>query len=685
MRLRVGVDIGGTFTDFVAVADDARLTVVKEPSTHGAPMTALERGLHRLAEAVGSDGVSGLLARTELVVQGTTVALNAMLEGTGMPTGLLVTGGFRDSLEIRLGHKDKRYDFRSPPPSVLVPRALRREVTERVDKRGAIRVPLDEEQVRRHVRDFKNAGVTSIAVSYLWSFLNPNHEQRTGEIIGEEHPDAFISMSSRVWPQIREYDRTSTTVLNAYVGPLVSDYVEAVERLLRGHGFTGQVRYVHSSGGLASGEILRERPVIALNSGPAAGPAAGMHLGAQLEHSDVLVLDMGGTSFDVTLVKDGAGVTVKNADFHGHRVAMPMIDLHTIGAGGGSIAAVDATGILHVGPRSAGAFPGPACYGRGGMAATVTDASVVLGYLGAIRADEGDIEIDAEAAREAIRRCVAEPLSISVEEAAAGVHEVANHQMADAISVVSIERGHDPRELSAVVGGGAGPIHALALADRLAIPSVVVPRFAGALCAFGAAVAPIRADLGLSYLRRWEDIDVAELGPAIRELARRVASDLRRAGVAQGSERVRCTFGVRYVGQIHELHVPGDGEQLSVAGLAEVARRFHEQHARVYGYSDPGAPIELIDVDVVGVGSEASAIPARRAGAPSSGPRAGARTIWLDGPCTVPVHRGAGLADGFAADGPCLVEETTTTIVVHRDWRIELDGDVYRLSPRERR
>jgi N-methylhydantoinase A len=680
MSLRVGVDIGGTFTDFAAVGDDGRLTVVKEPSTHHAPMTALERGLRRLAGAVGADDVPSLLVRTDLVVQGTTVALNALLEGTGMPTGLLVTRGFRDSLEIRLGHKDRRYDFRSPPPSVLVPRALRREVTERVDKRGQIRVALDEDEVRRHVRDFKAAGVTSIAISYLWSFLNPSHEERTREIIREEDPEAFVSLSSRVWPQIREYDRTSTTVLNAYVGPLVCDYVEAVERLLREHGYSGPVRYVHSTGGLASGDILRERPVIALNSGPAAGPAAGTHLGGQLERSDVLVMDMGGTSFDVTLVKDGVGVTVKNADFHGHRVAMPMIDLHTIGAGGGSIAWVDDSGILNVGPRSAGAFPGPAAYGRGGTAATVTDASVVLGYLGDIRADEGDIAIDREAAREAIRRHVAEPLRISVEEAAAGVHEVANHQMADAISVVSIERGEDPRDLAAVVGGGAGPIHAVALADKLDIPTVMVPRFAGTLCAFGAAVAPIRVDLGLSYLRRWEAIDAAELGIAVSGLMRRVRAELGRAGVPEGHEDVRCGFGVRYVGQIHEIHVAGDGAQVSRAALDGIAERFHEQHARMYGYADRGAPIELIDVDVVGVGTEAAVTQSPEPRVTGNGGHESRRTIWLDGPRDVPVYRGAALADGFTATGPCLVEETTTTIVIHPAWQLELQGDVYRLS-----
>lgn len=678
--LRIGIDIGGTFTDFAAVGGDGELTVVKEPSTHASPATALGAGLERLAGALGLDGPRPLLDRTELVVQGTTVALNAVLERAGVPTGLLATEGFRDSLEIRLGHKDRRYDFRAAPPEPIVPRSLRRPVPERVDRHGRIVRALDEEAVRRHVRDLRDRGVQSIAVVLLWSFLHPAHERRIREIVLEEHPDAFVSLSSDVWPHIREYDRTSTTVLNAYIGPLVAGYVEAVEALLRSHGFSGAVRYVHSSGGLATGEALRRRPIIALNSGPAAGPAAAEQLGRRLRRRDLLLMDMGGTSFDVTLVHQGAATTVKSSDFHGHRVGIPMIDLHTIGAGGGSIASVDATGLLRVGPRSAGAWPGPACYGRGGTAATVTDASVVLGYLGEIRASQGDIAIDRDAAARAIDTHVARPLGLSVDEAAAGVHQVANEQMAAAIGVVSVERGHDPRTLAGVVGGGAGALHATALAERLGVPVLSVPRFAGALCAFGAAVAPVRIDRGFSVLRRWDEVDAAELRERLGPVERAAVSELVAAGVAAEHARVERRFGVRYVGQVHELATPAPAGPLDDAALDAVARSFHARHQAQYGYADSGAPIELIDIDITVAGGGRQALREGEDPVAASEPSAMTRTAWFDGMRDVPVHRGPALGSGFRAEGPCLIEEDTTTIVVRPGWTVTLDADVYVLE-----
>lgn len=678
--LRIGIDIGGTFTDFAAVDGDGRLTVVKEPSTHASPATALTGGLERLATALRFDGARGLLERTELVVQGTTVALNALLERRGVTTALLATEGFRDSLEIRLGHKERRYDFRSAPPEPLVPRALRREIPERVDKHGNVVRELDEEAVRRHVRELRESGVRSIAVVFLWSFLEPAHERRVREIVREEHPDAFVSLSSEVWPHIREYDRTSTTVLNAYVGPLVAAYVDAVEALLRDHGFAGAVRYVHSSGGLATGDALRRRPVIALNSGPAAGPAAAEQLGRRLARRDLLLMDMGGTSFDVTLVHEGAAMTVKSSDFHGHRVGTPMIDLHTIGAGGGSIAAVDGTGLLRVGPRSAGAWPGPACYGRGGTDATVTDANVVLGYLGDIRAGEGDIAIDPDAAATAIEAHVARPLGLTVQEAAAGIHQLANEQMAAAIGVVSVERGHDPRQLAGIVGGGAGALHAAALAETLGLPVLVVPRFAGALCAFGAAVAPLRIDDGFSVLRRWEELDADELDVRLRPLEQRGLDELTAAGADVADATVDRRFGVRYVGQVHEVSTPAPNGPLDGAALDAIARGFHERHKALYGYADAAAAIELIDVDVSVIGRAREGLRRPDAAPPATFAAAATRIAWFDGMREVPAYRGAELASGFRADGPCLVDEATTTIVVRPGWTVSLDADVYLLE-----
>jgi N-methylhydantoinase A len=376
---RIAVDIGGTFTDLVAAAGDGSIFEAKVPSRRHHPDAALKEGLGELAAATGAGGVADLLRQTSIVIQGTTVAINAVLQRSGAKTGLLTTDGFRDTLEIRLGYKDERYRFDYQAPEPLVPRALRLTARERIDKEGRVHTPLSDADVLAAAERFAAAGVDSIAVSFLWSFLDRRHEDRAAELLRERLPDVFITTSADVLPRIREYNRTSTTVLNAYVGPIVARHVANTQDALRDLGFAGRIRYVQSNGGLAEAAEVSRRPVLLLVSGPAAGPAAGLQF-ASLAGRDFITIDVGGTSFDTCLVRDGLPDMRSISDLDGYRVGTPLIDVHAIGSGGGSLAELD-EGLLRVGPRSAEAVPGPACYQRGGLRATVTDANVTSGLL----------------------------------------------------------------------------------------------------------------------------------------------------------------------------------------------------------------------------------------------------------------------------------------------------------------
>src|SRR6266511_4035026 len=376
---RIAIDIGGTFTDLIAAADDGRVHEAKVPSDRAHPEAALAAGLGELASTIGYGDTRSLLLDTRIIIQGTTVAINAVLQGKGVRTGLLCTRGFRDALEIRLGYKEERYVFPYAPPPVLVPRPARLPVTERVDADGQVLIPLDESDVERAAAKLRDQGVEAVAICFLWSFLYPEHERRAEAVLRERLPGVFVTTSADVLPRIREYNRTSTTVLNAYVGPIVERYVTGTEGILRDLGFQGRIRYVQSNGGLAEAREVTRRPVLLLVSGPAAAPAAGLQF-ASLAGRDFITIGMGGTSFDTCLVRDGLPDMRASTDLNRYRVATPLIDVHTIGAGGGSIASVD-EGLVRVGPESAEAVPGPACYMRGGTRATVTDANVVAGLL----------------------------------------------------------------------------------------------------------------------------------------------------------------------------------------------------------------------------------------------------------------------------------------------------------------
>jgi len=678
MPYRLGVDTGGTFTDFILAAPGEGIRLYKTPSTPGNPSAAVQEGLRQICADLGCS-LTSFLDACDLVILGTTVGVNALIENKGAKTGLFCTKGHEDSLEIRLGHKEDghRYDADFPQAVMLVPRALRFPVAERVLSTGEVRTPLHEDDIRRGLRLFKDEGVESIAVSFVWSFLHPDHERRAAEIIAAEFPTAYVTLSVDVLPQIREYTRTSTTVINAYIGPIIKRYVERMEGLLRGLGYRHQIRYMQSNGGLTSGRFLMDKGIYALNSGPAAGPNAGLFFGEALGSRDIITVDMGGTSFDISLSKEGKTNTAKDFDFIRYRIGIPMLQVETLGAGGGSIAFVNAMGLLQVGPESAGAQPGPAAYGRGGKRPTVTDALVVLGYLNPQSLLGGRLRVDAEAARRAIVEGVAAPLKLSIEQAALGVFQLVNANMVSGIRRVSIEKGYDPRDFVLVVGGGAGPAHAGMLASELGIRRILIPKVASALCAFGEVISDMKHNYLSSYTSRLDRVDYARLNRLFSEMEERGRRDLAASGIQTAQIVTQRTIEMRYVDQIHECGVEIPTSALTPRHTAQIAEAFHRRHEELFTYSERDNVVEIINLEatVLGrVGRPQMPVLARGQSDPKHA-RCGDRQAFFAetaGFVTVPVFAGANLLMGNVVHGPAIIEEETTTIIVFPGWKAEL-------------
>lgn len=675
MPYRIGVDVGGTFTDFVLVDESGQVTEAKAPSNPTDPSEAILRGLQELADSRRKT-LPELLAECSLIIHGTTVALNTLIQLKGAKTGLICTDGFRDTLEIRLGYRDVRYDFRYPPPPILVPRYLRLPVRERIDKNGCVAIPLREADVHKAIDTFRENGVESVAVCLLWSFSNPEHERQIGEIVRREMPSAYVSLSVDVAPQIREYDRTSTTVLNAYVGPQLASYVQRTEDFLRELGFRGEIRYVQSNGGLAAGGVIRLRAVLALNSGPAAAPAAAVFFGRRLGDDNLITVDMGGTSFDACLIDHGEPDVKGSTDVHRYRLAAPMVNINTIGAGGGSIAWLD-HGILRIGPQSAEALPGPACYMRGGTEPTVTDADVVLGYLNPRALLGGRFKIDASLAHSAVEDVIARPLGMSVPEAALGIFEIVNRTMANAISEISLERGYDPRDFTLVAAGGQGPLHAAELARELAIPTVIIPRFASTFCAFGALAADLRHDYKRSFTCRLVNLDTAALERTFQEMEQVGHAELDLEGSDLSQVSVVRRLEMRYAGQIYEVAVDVSSLELNTEAVPQIQELLHRQHEKEYTYRLEHGVGEIINAAVTVVGRLAAIqLPTAERRESDSGQALREQRQMLirgeDEYRSVPVYDGTKLLPGDVLSGPAVVEEPHTTILVLPGFDLEL-------------
>lgn len=665
---RVGIDIGGTFTDGVVITSSGEMRIFKSPSTPADSSVGLFACLQKAADS-WSLPLGAFLDRVELLVHGTTVATNTMLQYNGARTGLMTTKGFRDALEMRRAHKEDIWDLSLAPPPPIIPRYLRLGVTGRINYAGEIITPLDEDETRQVVRALKAEGVRAIAVCTLFSFLNPVHEQRIRDLIREEFPDCYVSISSDILPQIREYERTSTTAVNAYVGPVLGRYLRNLQTKLAAAGLRREVLVTQSNGGIMTASYGVDHGAATLLSGPSAGAVGGRFFAGEMGQPNLIVMDMGGTSYDVTLVKDGAYAMTTEGEIARYRVALPMIDIHTIGAGGGSIARLDTGNMLKVGPSSAGADPGPACYGRGGLLPTTTDANVVLGYINTAFYLGGEFRIDGQAACDAVRREVAGPLGMSVEDAAYGIYRLVNTNMADATKVVSVERGHDPRDFALVAAGGAGALHGARIAEIVGIPRVIVPKTASVFCAMGMLESDLKHDYVRTMWVPFAALDTAKLNAIWVDMEAQARATLEAEGVSPDRVLLERGMDLRYLGQHHEVTVAAPTGRITATGLAEIAARFHAAHERLFLYSEPESPLESINVRLTGTG----VIPKTPlASWPAGGEDASAaikerrRAYFGDagGWINTPVYDGARLQAGDRFAGPAIVEEVTTTIVL---------------------
>jgi N-methylhydantoinase A len=679
MKLRMGVDTGGTFTDGVVIDEKGTIHNFKELSTPKDPSIGLYNVIGRAAEYFGKD-VRGFLGDLDFFAHGTTVATNTLLTGTGAATGLILTKGFRDTLEMRRAHKENIWDLYLPVAAPLVPRRLRIGVRERIDCTGAVVQPLVEQDVRDACALFRREGVKAVAVCTLFSFLNDAHERAIRDIVRAEMPDAFISISSEVLSQIREYERMSTTVANAYVGPKLTVYLSTLESKLKRDGLSRAFYVVASNSGVMTAETAIRHASATLLSGPAAGAVGGIFFAELMGRGNLITMDMGGTSFDVTLVSDGRVSLSTEGSVAGYRIAKPMCDIHTIGAGGGSIAWLDAGGMLKVGPASAGSDPGPVCYDLGGEKPTVTDANLLLGYLDKDFFLGGEMKVNEPKAREAMRKIVAEPLGMDEVEAAAGVFRIINQNMADATKVVSVQRGHDPREFALVSAGGACSMHACKIAEEVGSTTVIVPRAASVFCALGMLECDIRLDSLKTFHAIIPGIDLTEINAVIAETEKKALAELLQEGVEHGRASLVRHLDMRYVGQHHEVSVEIPAAcAIEEKHVAVIAEAFHRAHEKLYTYATPENPLELMNLRITAVGAvDKTGLFERRKGtADPAKALKGKRTAYFEergGLGEVPVFNRDLLKPGNRIPGPAIIEERITTIVVHPGWDAEVDG-----------
>jgi N-methylhydantoinase A len=683
MTWRIGVDIGGTFTD-VVLADETSgaVSVVKVSTT---PRDFSQGVMDGLRTAMRAQAVAP--ADVGWLAHATTVVTNALLQGKGARTALVTTRGCRDVLELRRSARASLYDLFQDGPAVLVERHHRLEVTERIDAQGQVVTPLDLADVDAAIDFIRRHRIEAVAVCLLFSFLDDRHERTVGERLRRALPDVPVFLSSEVLPEIREFERTSTTAVCAYVGPILKSYLARLEDAVRGMGLPAPWVMGSSGGVFGVAEGLR-MPAMAVESGPAAGVIAAALVGRQRGLANLISFDMGGTTAKASLVERGEVTTPSEYEvggsgnvrrwLHGtgHPIRVPVIDLAEVSAGGGSIAWIDPGGVLRVGPESAGAEPGPVCYGQGGVRPTVTDADLVLGYLNPVALLGGALPVDLGRAREAIAAQIAKPLGLGVVEAAAGIVNVVNAGMAGALRIVSVERGYDAREFTLVAFGGAGPVHAARLAQELDIPRVLVPPIPGGFSALGLVATDVRRDYVRTFYAPLARVAPAEVAAAYTAMEAEARRMLARAGVPEARWAVTRAADCRYPRQAYELTVPVAGGEITAATLAVLARDFHARHRATYGHASPDEPVQCVNLRVAAVGRLAPLALDRAPVAPAPAAAPSSRPAYFEetglAPC--PVLAREGLAPGYTQAGPLIVESPDTTVVVPPAWRLTVEA-----------
>jgi N-methylhydantoinase A len=668
----IGVDVGGTYTDLVASDRSGRTVFAKSPSTPQDQSIGVMAGLEELARRLGVTRAE-MLASTDRLVHGTTVATNALLERKGAKVALLTTEGHRDVLEMREGLKPDRYDLRSPPPEPLVPRERRLGVRERLKASGEVLIPLDIGSLDGAIAAAKYSGANSVAVCFLHAYLNPAHELAAVEHLRAALPGIDVSRSSDVLPQIKEYERVSTTVVNAYVEPVVRRYLTNLEKRLTGAGFKGSLFIVLSHGGMAPVEEASRLAAGTVLSGPAGGVSGGRRCAELLGIGDLVPFDMGGTSTDISLIADGQASLSADGMLAGQRIALRSLDIASIAAGGGSIASVDAAGTLRVGPESAGSIPGPACYGNGGLAATVTDANVVLGYLDASAFMGGARPLDPAASEAAVDR-IAASLGLSRLEAAAGIYRMINLKMADGVRLMTLRRGVDPRKFALLSFGGAAGLHAAELARELEIRRIIVPTVASVLSAWGMLTSDLRYEVSRTHYGAGSRISAEEVRALFGELERQAEGRLR--GWFKGPVRIERSAEMRYGEQIFEIDVSLDGLDWDAAALVDaIEDRFHRRHEELYTYASPGQEVVFVNARVAAVGEVSRRDEDGKAAtqAPACKPK-GMRKAYFGDWRDIPVYAFDALQPGHSLEGPAIIEAETTTVLIDTGDRVTVNA-----------
>ena len=675
---RLGIDAGGTFTDFVLADKSGDIKIYKTLSTPNNPTKAIQDGLQLISEDL-EISPEDIISQSDLCINGTTVGLNALIQHKGSPVGLICTEGHEDSIEIRLGHKEDgyRYDPDYPPAVMLSPRYLRKGIRERILSNGKIKIPINEDDVREACKVFIDEGINTIAISFIWSVLNQSHEIIAEKIVSEMMPKAFITVGSKLYPQIREYTRTSTAVTNAYLSPILKSYVSAINEYFINLGGENNVRYYQSNGGLATGDVMTDRSVYAINSGPASAPIAGLSIAKPFNYQNVITVDMGGTSFDITLTKEGSTNLNKNIDFLRYRIGVPMIQVETLGAGGGSIGWIDQMGLLQVGPQSAGANPGPACYDNGGEKPTVSDANLVLGYLNPEGLIGGKLPLNYKNAFNSIEKNIAKPLDIEVQKAAYGIFTIVNNNMVNGIRRVTVERGYDPRDFVLVAGGGATGAHITALAKEMGIDTVLVSKLSSGLCAYGQIISDVKYNFMATIPTRLNLLKAAEeINNAFKGIESKGIKYLNKDGFEEKNIKIYRSLEMRYVGQIHECTVNIDFFEITNETLENIKEAFHNRHKELYTYSETESPVELVNIEstIYGKIDRPTYLELENKGQINDALKTSRNLIFSETGNLIktPVYDGNKLSPGHQINGPAVVEEDTTTLVIEPEWFLEL-------------
>ena len=672
MAFRLGIDSGGTFTDVVLFDDKKKaLHITKTPSTPANPAIGVINGIKKIVSQVGieSNEIASL-------VHGTTVATNALLEYKGIRTALILTEGFKDILSIGRQDRPKLYDYFERRPEPFIPRHLRFEVPERTLYDGEILRPLDEEQVRGIAEKLKGMGIRGVAVCLLHSYANPTHEKRIKEIFKEHYPEAVVSTSHEILPEFREYERMSTTVINTYVMPIIDRYLQDLQRMMREEGLTADLNVMQSNGGVMTSRSAGEKSVHTILSGPAGGVMGSLAIGTQIGMKNLITVDMGGTSFDICLIHGGKIHFTKESEIGGHPIKIPMIDIHTIGAGGGSVAWIDPGGSLRVGPQSSGANPGPVCYRLGGKEPTVTDANLVLGRLDPSYYLGGEMSLDVEAAKQAILGKIARPLKLSLEEAAEGIIKVINASMVRGIRKVSVEKGFDAREFSMICFGGGGPLHSLELAEELRIPTVVVPISPGVNSALGLLIADFRYDYSQPFLKKTQDIRLDSFNQGFKDLEAKATQQMMEEKIPREDRVILRSVEMRYSGQGYELEVPVPNGTLTRKDLKRISDTFHQTHRQLYGYASPQETTEFVYLRIAALGK----IPKPKFKKEKEGDHKparalkGKRKVFVQGKyVSPPIYERALLRPADKIQGPAIIEQMDSTTFLSYGHRAQVD------------